>query len=68
MKQRVRLKAMTYCSRMRRVKSKGAILVLLWNFLVMASFFIIRDRGSFSNSMPVYMIVFLSLELPAMVL
>ena len=58
---------MTYCSRIRRVKSKGAILVLFWNFLVMASFFITIDRGSFSNSMPVYMIVFLSLELLAMV-
>ena len=58
---------MTYCSRMRRVKSKGATLVLTWNFLVVASFFVIIDRGSFSNSMPVYVIVFLSLELPAMV-
>lgn len=41
--------------------------MLLWNFLVVASFFIVRDRESFSNSMPVYMIVFLSIELPAMV-
>jgi len=28
-----------YCRRVRKLKTKGALLVLLWNFLVQASFF-----------------------------
>ena len=29
----------TYCRRVRKLKTKGALLVLLWNFLVQASVF-----------------------------
>ena len=49
---------MTYCTRVRRVRSKRAVLVLVWNFLVVVNFVVTGSKVNFSDDQPTYYNIF----------
>ena len=53
---------MRFCTRVRRVRSKGAILVLIWNFLVAASYVMTASKVKFSDTLSTYEVVFYTLQ------